>query len=224
MNNQHIKLVIFDLDGTLVDAFDAVTRSLNHTFRQVGYPLMSRKVVQRKVGWGESALIRSFVDEKDVPQALKIYRRHHRVALEKGVRFLPGAKSLLVNLHRQGFQLAIASNRPSRFTRIILKRLKVSRLFSEIICADQVPRKKPAPDMLKEILRRLKLKPKNAIYVGDMMIDIQAGRRARMQTMAISTGSCTRAELRSQKPGKLLKSIIDVRKNLAFTNGQKYVK
>lgn len=218
MNNNSIKVVIFDLDGTLVDAFAAVTSSLNYTFRRIGYPQMSRAIVQRKVGWGESALIRSFVDEQDVVNAIKIYRKHHRQALKKGVKFLAGSRKLLNDLHGQGFHLAIASNRPSRFTRIILKELGIARLFVHVVCADQVARKKPAPDILKEILRRLKLPPREALYVGDMTIDIQAGRRARIKTVAIPTGSCTPGELRAQKPLRLLKKLSEVHEILGFTN------
>lgn len=208
--DKKIKLIIFDLDGTLVDAFSAVTKSLNHMFRAIDYPRVDRDTVKRKVGWGETSLIRSFVDEKDLPKAVRIYRKHHREALKHGVKFLPGTRRLLKSLTRQGYTLAIASNRPSRFTHIILRVLEVKPFFSKVICADQAGEKKPHPAMLKEILLELDFRPSESVYIGDMTIDVQAGRRARMKTIAVMTGSSTREEVEKHKPHKIIEKISDV--------------
>lgn len=210
-----MELLIFDLDGTLVNAFGAVTRSLNHMFTRMGYPRMSRAEVQRRVGWGEKTLVRAFVREEDLDQALRIYRRHHGEALRRGVKFLPGARKVLDGLRDRGYLLAIASNRPSRFTRIILAELGIRRHFSKVICADEVPRKKPAPDMLKKILKDLDVRPGKAVYVGDMHIDMQAGRRARMRTVGIPTGSCSRGELESENPTRVIRHPGDILKWLS---------
>jgi HAD superfamily hydrolase (TIGR01509 family) len=212
MKQAPVELLIFDLDGTLVDAFGAVTRSLNHMFARLGYPRLPRAEVQRRVGWGEKTLVRAFVREEELERALLIYRRHHSRALRQGVRFLPGARKVLEDLRERGYRLAIASNRPSRFTRIILAELEIRRHFSRVICADEVPRKKPAPDMLKKILKELDVRPRNAVYVGDMNIDMQAGRRARMRTVGIPTGSCSRRELKAENSTRIIRRLRDILK------------
>lgn len=219
MKTTTVELLAFDLDGTLVDAFGAVTRSLNYMFDQMGYPRMTREAVKRQVGWGEKTLVRSFVAEEDLAQALRIYRRHHTQALRQGVKFLPGARRTLQHLRSRGYYLAIASNRPSRFTRIILKELGIRDVFSKVICADEVHRKKPAPDMLKVVLEDLGVRPSRAVYVGDMDIDMQAGRRARMRTIGIATGSCTRQELKSENPTRVIRHLSEILKWLPPKNG-----
>lgn len=207
MKKRKTELIMFDLDGTLVDAFQAVTNSLNFMFRQIGYPAIDRGTVQRRVGWGEKTLVRSFVEEQILEKALRIYRRHHTEALKKGVKFLPGAKKTLRQLKKEDVILAIASNRPSRFTKIILRQLEIDGLFAHVWCADQAGEKKPHPKILKDILARLKVKPSRAVYIGDMTIDAQAGRRARVKTIVVPTGSCTVSELRRQRPYKIVKNI-----------------
>lgn len=206
----NIKLVIFDLDGTLVDAYKAVSSSLNHSLKKHGFQTLSDRIVKRKVGWGETRLIRSIVGDEHLKKVLKTYRRHHKVALPKGTKYLPGARKIISNLRKKKYKLAIASNRPSRFTRTILKTLDMRRHFEIVRCADQVSRPKPHGDMLKEILSELSLAPKNALYVGDMHIDLEAGRKARVKTVAVTTGSCTLRELKEQNPHSIINHIGEI--------------
>lgn len=145
-----IKVIIFDLDGTLVDAYRAVWLSLNMAFKEVGLPRVSYQVVKKSVGWGERMLVAKFVPPDKIERTLKIYRRSHRKALRKGVRFLPGAKKLILDLHQKGIKLAIASNRPTEFCEFILKILKVRKYVKIVLCADRVKRPKPAGDMLRD--------------------------------------------------------------------------
>ncbi len=202
-----IRLVIFDLDGTLVNAYKAVAQSVNFSLKKMGYPSLTDETIKRSVGWGDKNLISRFVTPTDVDGVLAIYRRHHKKSLKTGTKFLPGAKKLLFKLKKNGYRLAIASNRPSFYTKIILKHLNISSLFSCVICADQVKRGKPAGDILKEILKKLLLKPHEALYVGDMTIDVQAGQKAGIKTVAVVTGSSFRKEVVSFKPFKIINSI-----------------
>lgn len=206
-----IKVLIFDLDGTLVNAYKAVASSLNYAFKRAGFPPIDDAVIKRSVGWGDLHLIRRFVPNADVDKILQIYRRHHLYSLKTGTRFLPGARKLIDDLKKHGYKLAIASNRPTRFSLIILETLKVRGHFDIVLCADKVKRAKPAPDILLELLKRFNKKSSEVLYVGDMMIDIQTGKRAHVKTIAVSTGSCTLQELKSLKPFKVIKKISELR-------------
>src|SRR6185503_1957833 len=147
------KIIIFDLDGTLVNAYRAVYNSINHAMARCGFPRVSAHVVKRSVGWGDRHLIEGFVGKEQAPAVLKIYRRHHKEALKTGLTFLPGAKRVIEQLKGQGYLLAIASNRPTRFTKDILKILKIEDHFDYVLCGDRSRRPKPHPDMLWQILK-----------------------------------------------------------------------
>ena len=92
-----IKLVIFDLDGTLVNAYPAVSQSVNYTLKALGFAPRSHAEIKRSVGGGDRKLMVHFVGEKLADQAIAIYRPHHTKALKvKGaVKLLPGALGTL---------------------------------------------------------------------------------------------------------------------------------
>jgi HAD superfamily hydrolase (TIGR01549 family) len=209
------KLIIFDLDGTLVDAYPAINASFNAVMGRLGYPRQSALTIRRAVGWGDRQLLEPFIRPGDLDEAQKIYRRHHAQALRKKVRWLPGAKPLLAFLKKRGYRLAIASNRPTRFTGIILKTLGGRRFFDVVLCADKLPTRKPHPLIVRMILRRCRTAPRQALFVGDMAIDVQTAQRAGIDSAAVATGSSSRSELKRLKPTYLLKEISEVKKILA---------
>lgn len=202
-----IKLIIFDLDGTLVDAYKPVAASLNYALESVGLSALDSGQIKRSVGWGDRNLVRRFVPAAKLETTLSIYRRHHRQALKKGTKFLPGAKKILFKLKKQGYKLAIASNRPSLFVSVILKHLKVDHLFDYCLCGDQVKAAKPAPEMLKKILKRFFLEASEAVYVGDMTIDVETAHRAKVKSVAVLTGSSRRDEIAHLKPFKTIRRL-----------------
>ena len=211
------KLIIFDLDGTLVDAYPAVVKSVNDTLKKLGFPKRSHEAVKRAVGWGDRQLMAQFVGEDLADKAIRLYRPHHTKTLGAPghVKFLPGAKMLLRFLDARGYKLAIASNRPAKFTRLILKGLGIDRCFDAVVCADRAPRPKPYPDMLLAICKRLKIKKSEALFVGDMTIDVEAGRRAGIRTVAVATGSSTRSQLKALKPHRIITRISLIERELS---------
>jgi len=200
-------LIIFDLDGTLADAYPAIIESFNYTMRRLNYPPRESLDIRRAVGWGDKNLLKPFIKTKDLRRALLLYRRHHKQALVDKSRLFPRAAKLLAYLKSKGYKLAIASNRPGRFCRILIRHLGVERYFDYILCADSVGHIKPHPQILNKIMRRFRLKPCQTIYIGDMAIDVQAGRRAGVKTIAVTSGSCSRRELKKQRPCRIVREV-----------------
>lgn len=209
-----IKLVVFDLDGTLINAYPAVYRSVNYTVKKFGFAPITHQTIKRTVGWGDRHLLQSFIGDKNLDQALKVYRQHHALALRQDTTLLPGALKILQYLQAQRLKIAVASNRPTKFSRIAIEYLKINQFFDCVLCGDKVSRPKPAADILKMILKKFALKPSEALYVGDMGIDVLTGRRARVKTLAVATGSSTMTELAALKPLAVVRNVYQARKFL----------
>jgi 2-phosphoglycolate phosphatase len=205
-----IDLIVFDLDGTLIDAYPAITRSFNHTMRRFACPVRSAAVIRRAVGWGDRNLLQPFVPAQDLDRALAVYRRHHAKALVRYSRLFPGVKALLPALKRKGFLLAVASNRPTRFSNILMRHLGVREYFDRVLCGDKLTHMKPHPEILRTLMEGFRVKPAQTLYVGDMFIDAQTGRRANVRTVMVTTGSSSIAELRKERPLKIIPRVKDL--------------
>ena len=206
----NLKLVIFDLDGTLVDAYQGVASSLNYALAQMNCAPVDDESIKRSVGRGDRHLVATFLTEDDVDKALSIFRQHHARALKEGTVFLPGAKQLLNKLKAKKYALAVASNRPTRFTHIILKHLGLQQTFDYVLCGDKVARPKPAADILEQVLKKFSLTPNEVLYVGDMTVDVQTGNNAGIKTVAVVTGSSTKEELTSLQPFRIIDQVSHV--------------
>lgn len=207
---QKIKLVIFDLDGTLVDAYEAVSIGLNNCLKQMKYLPAKDEEIKRSVGWGERKLLESFVESKDVDAMQALYREEHKKALPQGTKFLPGAEKLLHFLKEKGYLLAMATNRPSWSTSIIIKHLNIYDTFDYIISADMLDDPKPAPDILWQVLHKFSVTKEEALYVGDMTVDVETGNSAGIKTIAVLTGSSTKEELDELKPYRVVDNVDEV--------------
>lgn len=207
---ERIKLIIFDLDGTLVDAYAAITSSFNYTMQRLNYPRQSALIIRRAVGWGDQNLLKPFLNLKDLEIALTIYRKHHFNALIRKSRLFAKAETILIYLKKKGYKLAIASNRPTKFSWILIRHLKIAKYFDYVLCADSLKHIKPHPEILNKIMQRFSLKPRQTLYVGDMAIDAQAARRAKVKTIIVTTGSSTKQEIKKERPYRIIKKISEL--------------
>ncbi|MCK5533738.1 HAD family hydrolase [bacterium] len=205
-----IKLVIFDLDGTLIDAYKAIEESLNYTLKRLEYKPVSSSLVHKAVGGGDVNFIKAFVKDEDVEKALDIYRQHHKFSLTAYARTMPRTKEMLNMLKRNNCKLAVATNRPEKFSLILLNHLEIEKYFDLIICAGAVEELKPEPVLLLRILKELKINPDEAFYVGDMVVDVYAGKNAGVRTVAVMSGSSSESELKKAKPFKLISSVAEL--------------
>ncbi len=87
---------------------------------------------------------------------------------------------------------------------------KIEKYFDYMLCADKLKYGKPHPQILQKIMRRFKLKPQETIYVGDMAIDAQAGRRAGIKTIIVATGSSARSQIKKEKPSRIIDRLKDI--------------
>ncbi len=208
---ENIKLVIFDLDGTLIDAYVAISSSFNYVMRRLGLKMQNASLIRSLVGHGDADLLKPYVSPGDLEYALNLYRNHHKTSLLRHTYPYPYARGLLRTLKAKGYKLAVASNRPSKFSRILLKHLKIGNFFDYVLCADQSVRAKPHPEMLNKIVKRFKFKKSQVLYVGDMVIDAQAGRRAKINTIVVTSGSSSKLDVKREQPFRIIPAISRLR-------------
>jgi phosphoglycolate phosphatase len=175
--------------------------------RRLGLKPQSLGAIRRLVGWGDINLFKPFLPPGDLKHALSLYRAHHKHSLLKHSHLYPQARLLLRRLKAKGYKLAVASNRPSKFSHILLKHLKISHFFDYVLCADQSRHGKPHPEMLNRIVKRFGFKKSEALYVGDMVIDAQAGRRAKIDTIIVTGGSSSKSEIKKERPFRTIPAI-----------------
>ncbi|MCX7705287.1 MAG: HAD family hydrolase [bacterium] len=204
------KLFIFDLDGTLIDAYQAIWETLVYTLTKLGYPPVDFETAKRAVGHGDKNYIPRFFKPCDIKKASKIYREYHLKSLDGKVKLLPGAKQLLEKLKETGKLIAVASNRPLESGLLIIKNLDMKKYFDITVFGDQVTNQKPDPEMILKILDFLKTNNKEAIFIGDMDIDVLTGKKAKIDTIVVSTGSSTVEELIAASPTILCTSLLEV--------------
>jgi phosphoglycolate phosphatase len=210
MSSLNIKLIIFDLDGTLVNAYPAIISSFNYTMQKLKLPKQRALIIRRAVGWGDENLLKPFVKKEDLKTAVLVYRKHHKYALLEGSYVFSNVNKLLTYLKNKGFKLAVASNRPTAFSKILIRHLKLSRYFDFVLCADKLKHIKPHPEILNTIMQHFSLKSEQSLYVGDMVIDAIAGRRAKIRTVIVTTGSNTKQEVKKGKPYIVINRIFDL--------------
>jgi phosphoglycolate phosphatase len=208
------KLIVFDLDGTLINAYEAIERSLNFTLKALGYPKASAYAARRAVGHGDVNFMRRFFNDKDLPQAIEIYRRHHAAALVRYSQLMPQARMVLSRLKKKDYKLAVASNRPLKFSNILLRHLKIRKYFTVVLCGKDSKDIKPKPTLILKIMKMLGILKEDTAYIGDMTIDVLAGKNAGVKAIAISGGTSTVSELKKARPFKIISRLPELLKIL----------
>lgn len=187
-----IKAVIFDLDGTLVDTADEFVPVVQALRAEHGHPAMDPQRIRASVSNGARALVSLGLGiSEDSPgferQRLRLLELYSQI-LGTLARPYPGIPELLEELRRRGICWGIATNKPRIYTEPLLEELAMRPEPDSVVCPEDVTQRKPHPESLYRNCRELGCMPEEAIYVGDHVRDIEAGRRAGMYTIAAAYG------------------------------------
>lgn len=206
----NIKGIIFDLDGTLIDSFQAIYLSFQHVYESMGLRPLSYDQVRKEIGLGLSRTFADLLGKDRVAQALRLYDEKYWQVLRDHTFLLPGAREVLVTLHRRGIKMAIATNKIGRYSRKIFENFGLTSVFSAILGDQDVLQNKPHPEMIFRAIEKMGVKKEEVVIVGDSVIDLETARNAGLPAFAIATGTTPREVLEKAKPTRMLEKLTDL--------------
>ena len=194
------RLVIFDLDGTLLNTIADLAVATNEALKAMGYPTHSEEVIQTFVGNGVSKLLeRSMPEDKRTEENISLVRRHFMAYYDQHNADLstpyPGIADMLSRIQEAGVMLAVASNKYQSATEKLIARYFPHINFVCVLGQRQGIPVKPSPDIVLEIMEKANVSRSDTLYVGDSGVDMQTACNAGIDSVAVSWGFRPRAEL-----------------------------
>jgi len=192
-----IKLVIFDLDGTLIDSRLDLVHSVNAALRHIGRPELPDDVIASYVGDGAPILIQRAlggeeVDEAIVRQGLQFFLSYYREHKLDHTTVYEGVREALTAVQHtsngEPRKMAVLSNKPVIPSRLIVEALGLGPFFSQIYGGNSFATKKPDPEGARKLLEENGVRPEETVIVGDSHVDVETGRNAGLWTVGVSYG------------------------------------
>ena len=191
MRRRKLEGILLDVDGTLIDSNDAHARSWSETLGEFGRPTPPEKV-HPLIGMGGDKLLPQLLgvsaESDDGKRFLQRRAEIFRDSYVPRLRPTRGARALVERLRREGYRLIIATSAREEELEVMLRQVGLDDLIPQRTSSDDAEESKPDPDIVEAALRKAKLQPGAAIMLGDTPYDVEAARRAGVDTVAVLTG------------------------------------
>ncbi|MBN2823861.1 MAG: phosphoglycolate phosphatase [Campylobacterales bacterium] len=222
MHFDNKKVIIFDLDGTLIDSVPDLALSVNKMLQELGRVSFSEDTIRYWVGNGASVLVKRAllgkvetdedVDAALFDKALAIFLDYYAHHLSDTTQLYPDVETTLHKLQDQGYILTIVTNKPFAFVEPILKGLNIAHLFELWLGGDSLEVKKPDPTPLLHVCQTFNISPNEALMVGDSKNDIVAANRAKIESIGVTYGYNYGEPIESYEPSAVVDSFGDILK------------
>lgn len=203
--------VLFDLDGTLVDSYTALAEAVNYARRQHGLHELSSVRIRDFVGDGLEKLLERAFRPQNVPRSAReaFESRYDEICCSES-KVLADVEATLKELSALGVVMAVCTNKPTSFSRKILEFLGLAPFFRAIVGPDLAGARKPDAQHVLHTLEATACLPSDALFVGDMPIDIHAARNSGLAVAVVPTGSSTSEQLKASDPDHYLDRFADL--------------
>lgn len=185
-------LLIFDLDGTLIDSRLDLANSVNATLNEMGKAPLEHATVYSYVGNGALVLIRKAMgpeaSESEVNRAHEFFLRYYREHAVDDTVLYPGVRESLEQLHAAGMQLAVLTNKPVRISESIMDTMGLTRMLFRIYGGNSFEQKKPHPIGIDTLRAEAGVDEARTWMVGDSVVDMQTARNARVRSCGVTYG------------------------------------
>lgn len=208
---RELDLILFDLDGTLIDSKNDIADSANYTLKSLGLPELRPERIYGFIGDGVRKLLERTLPadyQGEIENAWATFSDHYQDNLLRTTVLYPGVSEVLV--HFQEKSKIIVTNKPERFAIPVLRGMGILSCFERIIGGESMPLKKPHPDAILNLLHEKKIHGSRALMIGDGCNDIEAGKRAGVITCAVSYGLTDRETLQGSHPNLMIDNLTEL--------------
>jgi pyrophosphatase PpaX len=197
-------VILFDLDGTVVDSGAIILASMRHATREVlGEEFGDEELLQAVGGPGLEAQMAVFAPER-VDELVSVYRAHNE-PLHDELEACIGMEDVLVRLHDEGRRLGVVTAKRRSTVELAFARVPIAHLFETVVGGDETEKHKPDPAPLLLAAARMSADPVQTAYVGDSPFDIRAAKAAGMHAVAVTWGRIhDRAKLEREEPDAIV--------------------
>ncbi len=209
-------LILFDLDGTLVETAPEICDAVNDTLRHFGFASVSQGQVNDWIGHGTLELLiqalasvqnhsaETVRHSTELPAIAAIFKTHYRARCGTRSHCYPKVKQALVHLKAHGLRLAVVTNKEGAYTQTVLDAHDLTGLFDKVISGDTLATKKPHPHGVLACLEMFGIHPDRALFIGDSSIDIATARNAGVAVWAVPYGYNMGQAIADSKPDRLI--------------------
>ncbi|MBI3777938.1 MAG: phosphoglycolate phosphatase [Gammaproteobacteria bacterium] len=213
-----VKMVMIDLDGTLIDTVPDLAAAANRMLADLGRPAWDMEHYRAWIGNGVPRFVkRALTGEMQAEpeaelneRALASFRRHYGEAVSDLSRPYPGVVEGLEQLAARGFSLACITNKAEAFTLPLLRNLDLYKYFKLVLSGDSLPKQKPDPLPLRHACQHFGIDSTHGVLVGDSSNDVQAARAAGMPVICVTYGYNHGHDIRQSLPDAVVDSLTDV--------------
>ncbi len=202
-----IKAILFDLDGTLIDSTDLILNSFNYVLKTYLKKEVPEDRIRSLFGRPLHYQMALFGGEKQADELVKRYREHNLASHKEYLKPIDGAKETLEILKKRGYKLGLVTSKKEDAARLGMQICQIETYFDVFVFSDDVKIHKPEPEPVLCALRKLNLRPQEAVYVGDSTYDIICGQRAGVKTVGVGYTPVGREALLAVKPDHWIEDI-----------------
>ncbi|RLA08283.1 MAG: phosphoglycolate phosphatase [Gammaproteobacteria bacterium] len=217
------KLILIDVDGTMVDSVPDLSYCVDEMLKKLNLPIRGEEKVRLWVGNGVEKLVQraltcelepAHLDEILFQKAMPIFNELYQNNIAKKSVLYDGVLKTLQELKHQKIPLGCVTNKAQRFTLPLLKNLKIDNFFDMILCGDELEHKKPHPAPLLHMAKFFNIKPTDSLLIGDSQSDVKAARAAGFKIICVSYGYNHGKNIKLSKPDKVVDSMTEINFNL----------
>lgn len=202
-----LQLIVFDLDGTLVDSSIPMGDAFNYTIEQLGFEKYNKDETDLLIGTPLSEVFMNVLGkterDSEIDDCINICRNKYKEICCDNSKLYDGVAELILKLAGV-YTISLATTKNTEISKLTLKHFKILDYFSLVIGSDQVTEAKPSPEIINKTLAELNVERTNAMIVGDSMFDLNAGRAAGISTCIVTYGFADTEELKRNNPDFLI--------------------